>query len=1013
VFTNLVVTQVSGTAVTVNPTYNGDTDTTLLVPNTSLNAGETIILEIFYEIGVISSETRNQFSRLDLSMTQGPLDGFDESLPNERRRFSFVTWSDNLGDHLDAYYNAATATEIPSSNDQCTCEAQAMRFLFHLDLQLNKTIVNDVAAASGILENRDITFQLELTNLNTSTVRLTDLVLIDDLNPFCTGHLISVGIPTIVNSTAETNPNLNPAFNGLTNVNIFDGTSGILNPNESITIQFITEISDFCNNDNIANFTGTNPSGTNTNLIINADNSVSFIPFDTSGAVSTTVFIDTDNDTIPNSIDLDDDNDTIPDTVEYNGIDPSQDSDNDGIPDYLDTDAPNFSDINNDGINDFFDFDLDGILNHLDLDSDNDGIFDIVEAGNQALDISNPTNGLTNNNVGANGLDDTVEDNDSNLAVITYTIPDTDTDTHNNFLDIDSDNDGIVDFIEAQTTSNFVSPDNSVDTNGVITNFTNGSIPTDTDNDNIPDYLDLNSDDDIRIDAIEGWDFNSDGIPETNSSNTDVDSDGLDDAYDTDISQINPTNGQVVNDFPNADNTNTDERDWRELLAIEVIIDNVSITEGGDLTFTVELVSLNDHTITVLSASDIDFDVFSTDGTTTSTVIDTAVSPFDYNALPVTSFTIIAGVSSIQVIIPTIDDIIYELPEFLSLNGTITSNNTINTSFTGVGTINDNETPPDITMNDTIENEGDDLVHTITLSHPSSTPIFIDILTVDNTAISPEDYNTFSNSLVIDGTIDPNNANMDVSFNITTLIDNLNEPDNEFLFVNGIVTSNNVSNIDLNKTGTIVDIDPDPTVIIDNSTVVEGHTLVFTIRLVNDNNEPFQNFEAINFNFFTTDITAFSPNDYTNFVTTASIPALTESITIEVTTIDDNLNEDTETMNLTGVITSFNVANNPLSVVGIGTIKDNDIPNLFSPNNDGQSDVFAISGLQDFPNFTLQIFDRWGSDVYNYKNNGNLTPLWWNGTNNGKPVPEGVYYYILNFNDGTTKPKTSFVELIR
>jgi gliding motility-associated-like protein len=118
-------------------------------------------------------------------------------------------------------------------------------------------------------------------------------------------------------------------------------------------------------------------------------------------------------------------------------------------------------------------------------------------------------------------------------------------------------------------------------------------------------------------------------------------------------------------------------------------------------------------------------------------------------------------------------------------------------------------------------------------------------------------------------------------------------------------------------------------------------------------------------------------------------------------------------MSLIATVTSANVANSSPIIEGIGTIKDNDIPNLFSPNNDGISDTFAISGMQDFPEFTIVIFDRWGSEVHNYSNKGNLSPDWWDGTYKNKPVPEGVYFYTLDFNAGLTKPKTSFIELIR
>jgi len=167
VFTDITVTQIAngGPTVQLNLVYDGDTSTKLLEPNNSLEAGETVILQIDYEIGVISSAVRNVFSELNISMTQGALDGFDESSiapVNNLRRLSFVTWSDALGNHVDRYYQAATNDETPSSDNQCNCPELSMVFLFKANLAIEKTIFSDEPAASGILENRAITFQIAL-----------------------------------------------------------------------------------------------------------------------------------------------------------------------------------------------------------------------------------------------------------------------------------------------------------------------------------------------------------------------------------------------------------------------------------------------------------------------------------------------------------------------------------------------------------------------------------------------------------------------------------------------------------------------------------------------------------------------------------------------------------------------------------------------------------------------------------------------------------------------------------
>jgi len=74
------------------------------------------------------------------------------------------------------------------------------------------------------------------------------------------------------------------------------------------------------------------------------------------------------------------------------------------------------------------------------------------------------------------------------------------------------------------------------------------------------------------------------------------------------------------------------------------------------------------------------------------------------------------------------------------------------------------------------------------------------------------------------------------------------------------------------------------------------------------------------------------------------------------------------------------------------------IPDGFSPNGDGINDQFNITGLYDiFTGFKLEIFNRWGSLVF--ETNQQKTP--WNGRlfNTKELVPVGVYFYVLYFND--------------
>ncbi|MBC7587871.1 MAG: gliding motility-associated C-terminal domain-containing protein, partial [Chitinophagaceae bacterium] len=72
------------------------------------------------------------------------------------------------------------------------------------------------------------------------------------------------------------------------------------------------------------------------------------------------------------------------------------------------------------------------------------------------------------------------------------------------------------------------------------------------------------------------------------------------------------------------------------------------------------------------------------------------------------------------------------------------------------------------------------------------------------------------------------------------------------------------------------------------------------------------------------------------------------------------------------------------------------IPNAFTPNGDGINDTWHIDYLESYPGATVEIFDRGGRMLYrsfNYSKD-------WDGTYNGKPLPVGTYYYIVNPKNG-------------
>jgi gliding motility-associated-like protein len=82
--------------------------------------------------------------------------------------------------------------------------------------------------------------------------------------------------------------------------------------------------------------------------------------------------------------------------------------------------------------------------------------------------------------------------------------------------------------------------------------------------------------------------------------------------------------------------------------------------------------------------------------------------------------------------------------------------------------------------------------------------------------------------------------------------------------------------------------------------------------------------------------------------------------------------------------------------------------NGFSPNGDGVNDFWTIPEIENFPDAVVEIYSRWGEQVFRsvgYKKK-------WDGTYKGEPLPDGTYYYVIEFN-GNRERETGPVTLIR
>ena len=72
------------------------------------------------------------------------------------------------------------------------------------------------------------------------------------------------------------------------------------------------------------------------------------------------------------------------------------------------------------------------------------------------------------------------------------------------------------------------------------------------------------------------------------------------------------------------------------------------------------------------------------------------------------------------------------------------------------------------------------------------------------------------------------------------------------------------------------------------------------------------------------------------------------------------------------------------------------IPGGLSPNGDGTNETWDIQALEDYPNATVTVFNRWGQKVYS----GTSQDPAWDGTTNGRECPTADYYYIIDLGDG-------------
>jgi gliding motility-associated-like protein len=92
-----------------------------------------------------------------------------------------------------------------------------------------------------------------------------------------------------------------------------------------------------------------------------------------------------------------------------------------------------------------------------------------------------------------------------------------------------------------------------------------------------------------------------------------------------------------------------------------------------------------------------------------------------------------------------------------------------------------------------------------------------------------------------------------------------------------------------------------------------------------------------------------------------------------------------------------------------GSPSDCFVPNLITPDGDGQDDEFIIPCAMSYPGSSLLVFNRYGGKIFetgDYQND-------WSGTYDGQPLPVGTYFYQMVLQDGEGTVLKGYVAVVR
>ncbi|WP_240467658.1 gliding motility-associated C-terminal domain-containing protein [Flagellimonas sp. HSM57] len=433
-------------------------------------------------------------------------------------------------------------------------------------------------------------------------------------------------------------------------------------------------------------------------------------------------------------------------------------------------------------------------------------------------------------------------------------------------------------------------------------------------------------------------------------------------------------------------------------IAPDITIEDASGIEGENISFLVSLSQAKCNESLVLTFS----------------LTDGIADASDYDSTDI-QVTILAGETSTIVVVPTVDDDIDELDEDFTIRITsVDAGIAGDISDTATGTILDNDTT-------VLDSDGDGILDSFEdLNSDGDNDPATDPTDTDRDGI-PDYLDIDSDN---DGIPDNVEAQLTSGYISPSLLDtNANGVDDAY------ENNGDVGLIPLDSDGDgipdYVDLDSDDDAVPDS---IEGHDFnedgipdVVFIGSDKDNDGLDDGYEGsvvidIDVNDEIDDPATYLPDTDAN-----GIPNYRDSDDDGdgIETIDEDLNSDGDYSNDDS---NGNEIPNYLDPdLGSTEEEEVDVINVITPNGDGIHDVLIIRNLDEYPNNTVKIYNRWGVEVYatkSYNTTGNV----FDGTSQGRvtlskdnKLPVGTYFYIVEYEDlmGNMKELSGYLYINR